>query len=115
VVGYLLSAPQEIQSTASDHGTYIFLAVTKICKTDTGFSVISNVTKPDSGQRLDEQESLLLVCASSTFCTHTYFSISADWNFQNSWTGMENTWVFGTGAYYFKVAGDPVLCRPERD
>lgn len=34
-------------------------AINKVCKTSTGFSGISNVTAPDGGQKLDEQESFV--------------------------------------------------------
>jgi mannosyl-oligosaccharide alpha-1,2-mannosidase len=35
----------------------MFLALNKACRTDTGYSAISDVTKTDGGQKLDKQES----------------------------------------------------------
>jgi mannosyl-oligosaccharide alpha-1,2-mannosidase len=37
----------------------MFLAINKVCKTDTGFSAISNVSATDGGQKLDKQESFV--------------------------------------------------------
>jgi mannosyl-oligosaccharide alpha-1,2-mannosidase len=37
----------------------MFLAIKKVCKTDTGFSAISNVSATDGGQKLDKQESFV--------------------------------------------------------
>ena len=37
----------------------MFLALNKVCRTDTGFSAISDVTAPDGGQKLDKQESFV--------------------------------------------------------
>jgi mannosyl-oligosaccharide alpha-1,2-mannosidase len=37
----------------------MFLAINKVCRTDTGFSAISNVTATDGGQKLDKQESFV--------------------------------------------------------
>jgi len=37
----------------------MFLAINKVCKTDTGFSAISNVTAMDGGRKLDKQESFV--------------------------------------------------------
>ena len=36
-----------------------FQAINKVCKTDSGFSTITNVTAPDGGEKLDQQESFL--------------------------------------------------------
>ena len=37
----------------------MFTALNKVCRTDTGFSAISDVTKADGGQKLDKQESFV--------------------------------------------------------
>ena len=37
----------------------MFLAIDRVCRTDTGFSAISNVTATDGGQKLDKQESFV--------------------------------------------------------
>ena len=37
----------------------MLLAINKVCKPDTGFSAISNVTATDGGQKLDKQESFV--------------------------------------------------------
>ena len=36
-----------------------FKAIEKVCKTDSGFSAISNVTAPDGGPKIDRQESFV--------------------------------------------------------
>lgn len=36
-----------------------FQAINRVCKTETGFSAISNVNAPDGGEKLDQQESFV--------------------------------------------------------
>jgi len=104
-----------------------FRAINRVCKTETGFSAISNVTAPDGGKKLDKQESFVFaevmkyiylihldVRVYATVQTKISDQLTArqddriSYHVQDSRMGRLNLWVFNTEAHPFKVSGPPV-------
>lgn len=103
----------------------MFLAIDKVCKTKTGFSAVSDVTDPEGGKKLDQQESFVfaevlkylwlihLEVSEPDFPmpplqTNPSQDEEATWQVQDSRTGTPNQWVFNTEAHPFMIAGEPV-------
>ncbi|KAK4499413.1 hypothetical protein PRZ48_009927 [Zasmidium cellare] len=85
-----------------------FEAINEYCKTDSGFSAISDVDSPGGGVKLDQQESFVF----AEVMKYVYLVHLEDEEYpihvQDSRTGKMNTWVLNTEAHPFKVVGTPV-------
>ncbi|KAG9670138.1 alpha-1,2-mannosidase, partial [Aureobasidium melanogenum] len=82
-----------------------FKAINQYCRTDTGFSSITDVDAPEGGSKGDVQESF--VFAEVMKYVYLIHLEDAPYHIQDSQTGVENTWVFNTEAHPLRVAGPP--------
>ncbi|KAK5119655.1 hypothetical protein LTR85_007484 [Meristemomyces frigidus] len=86
-----------------------FQAINKVCKTETGFSAISNVNAVDGGEKLDRQESFVFAEVLKYIYLIHLEDENVDYHVQDSRAGkLRNTWVFNTEAHPFMIAGNPV-------
>ena len=83
-----------------------FQAIEQFCKTDSGYSSISDVTNVDGGAKLDKQESFLY----AEVFKYIYLILDGEkeYQVQDSRKGQKNRWVFNTEGHPLRVAGDPV-------
>lgn len=100
-----------------------FEAIEKFCKTESGYSSISDVTKVDGGTKLDKQESfvfaevfkyLYLMFADVGNLLKLWLgrplTIEKDalpYHAQDSKSGSKNLWVFNTEGHPLKVPSEP--------
>ncbi|KAI4847391.1 glycoside hydrolase [Aureobasidium sp. EXF-8845] len=82
-----------------------FEAINRYCKTESGFSSLTNVDAVDGGKKGDVQESFVF----AEVMKYVYLSNLEDapYHVQDSRTGIKNTWVFNTEAHPLRVAGPP--------
>ncbi|KAI6905401.1 hypothetical protein KC334_g6157 [Hortaea werneckii] len=86
-------------------------AITKVCKTSTGFSAISDVKAPDGGDKLDMQESFVFAeVLKYVYLLHLEDNDNA-LHVQDSRYGAKNQWVYNTEAHPFRVVGRLVPVR----
>nr|POE74712.1 mannosyl-oligosaccharide alpha-1,2-mannosidase [Quercus suber] len=84
-----------------------FQAINRYCRTDSGFSAISNVNAADGGSKTDVQESFVFAeVMKYVYLTHLEDE-NAPFQVQDSRTGTKNTWVFNTEAHPLRVVGPP--------
>ncbi|KAI7484813.1 glycoside hydrolase [Hortaea werneckii] len=82
-----------------------FEAISKVCKTSTGFSAISDVNAPDGGKKLDMQESFVFAeVLKYVYLLHLEDDGNA-FHVQDSRHGVKNEWVYNTEAHPFRVVG----------
>ena len=79
-----------------------FEAIEKYCKTNSGYSSISDVTAVDGGMKLDKQESF--VYAEVLKYIYLMFEDEKEYQVQDSRKGKQNQWVFNTEGHPLKVA-----------
>ncbi|KAG9656425.1 alpha-1,2-mannosidase, partial [Aureobasidium melanogenum] len=79
-----------------------FEAINRYCRTETGFSSITNVDAAEGGSKGDVQESFVF----AEVMKYVYLSHweDAPYHVQDSRTGSKNTWVFNTEAHPLRVA-----------
>ncbi|KAK5111684.1 hypothetical protein LTR62_004790 [Meristemomyces frigidus] len=85
-----------------------FLALERVCRTESGYSAISDVNAVDGGEKLDKMESFLFAELLKYLWLLHLPDKDANFHVQDSRTGRRNTWVLNTEAHLFKVAGVPV-------
>ncbi|MCJ1308085.1 maturation of Asn-linked oligosaccharides protein [Agyrium rufum] len=80
-----------------------FLAINATCRTNSGFSSVSDVNAAGGGEKEDLQESFFF----AELMKYSYLIQAPDaiWNVEYNGT---NQWVFNTEAHPFKVAGTPI-------
>lgn len=78
-----------------------FVAINSTCRTDSGFSAVSDVNKANGGSKSDNQESFLF----AEVLKYSYLAHSEDaaWQVQK---GDKNTFVFNTEAHPVRVVRD---------
>ncbi|PGH35355.1 mannosyl-oligosaccharide alpha-1,2-mannosidase [[Emmonsia] crescens] len=75
-----------------------FEAVSKLCRTESGFTSIGDVNDPTGGKKLDFQESFFF--AEVLKYAYLTFAPEADWQIASE---GKNKWVYSTEAHPFKV------------
>ncbi|KAK5999737.1 hypothetical protein QM012_005143 [Aureobasidium pullulans] len=83
-----------------------FEAINRYCRTETGFSSITDVDAPNGGGRGDVQESFVFAEVMK-YVYLTHLEVDVPFHVQDSRMGIKNTWVFNTEAHPFLVAGPP--------
>ena len=83
-----------------------FKAIEQFCKTESGFSSISDVTALDGGNKLDKQESF--VYAEVLKYLYLMFQDEKEYHVQDSRRGIRNRFVYNTEGHPLRVAGSPV-------
>ncbi|GAB7351586.1 hypothetical protein MBLNU459_g2208t1 [Dothideomycetes sp. NU459] len=84
-----------------------FEAINRFCRTDSGFSAISDVNLENGGSKTDVQESFVFAeVMKYVFLIHLEDE-NAPYHVQDDRTGNKNTWVFNTEAHPLRVAGPP--------
>ncbi|KAF1824982.1 glycoside hydrolase family 47 protein [Dissoconium aciculare CBS 342.82] len=84
-----------------------FEAMNKYCKTESGFSALSDVNAIDGGSKVDLQESFVF----AEVLKYVYLIFAEDdlpFQVQDSRGSLKNTWVFNTEAHPFQTKGWPV-------
>lgn len=79
-----------------------FQAIEKFCKTESGYSSISDVTADDGGVKLDKQESFIY--AEVFKYLYLIFEEEKEYQVQDSRKGKTNQWVFNTEGHPLKIA-----------
>lgn len=79
-----------------------FQAIEKYCKTNSGYSSISDVTAVDGGKKLDKQESF--VYAEVFKYIYLILEDERGYQVQDSRKGKQNQWVFNTEGHPLRVA-----------
>jgi mannosyl-oligosaccharide alpha-1,2-mannosidase len=80
-----------------------FVAINKTCRTESGYSNIADVNKPDGGEKRNMQRRFLF--AEMLKYSYIIFAEEEEWQYN---VKGRNVWVFNTEAHPFKVQGKPV-------
>ncbi|EMC93303.1 glycoside hydrolase family 47 protein [Baudoinia panamericana UAMH 10762] len=84
-----------------------FEAINRVCRTESGFSAISDVDAIDGGTQLDRMESFVLA-ELLKYVWLIHLDDDAPFHVQDGRKGKHNTWVYNTEAHPLKVKGRPV-------
>ncbi|KAK4959838.1 hypothetical protein LTR10_002726 [Elasticomyces elasticus] len=85
-----------------------FQAIERVCKTESGYSAISDVDAVDGGKKLDQMESFVFAEVMKYIWLIHLEDDKAAFHVMDSRTGSSNKWVYNTEAHPFRVAGQPV-------
>ncbi|KAK5686569.1 hypothetical protein LTS10_002689 [Elasticomyces elasticus] len=85
-----------------------FQAIERVCKTESGYSAISDVNAVDGGKKLDQMDSSVLAEVMKYIWLIHLEDDKAHFHVMDSRTGSSNKWVYNTEAHPFKIAGQPV-------
>ncbi|KAK3636524.1 hypothetical protein LTR56_014150 [Elasticomyces elasticus] len=86
----------------------VFKAIDSVCKTESGYSAISDVNAVDGGKKLDEMESFVFAEVMKYIWLIHLEDDKAPFHVMDSRTGSSNRWVYNTEAHPFKVAEEHV-------